>query len=81
MRDIVTEVKEGDVFRSRVKEIKDFGAVVQILRQREGLLHISQLRTHALQTLKVGQILNVKCIGVDRVGGYVKLALSIPRVR
>ena len=61
-----------------VLEIKDYGAIVQVLRNREGLLHISEVAhgdtRPAKDALTVGQRFEVKCIGVDRIAGHIKLS-------
>jgi polyribonucleotide nucleotidyltransferase len=41
--DLVSEVEEGCVYEGTVVEIKDFGAVIELLRNKEGLLHVSEL--------------------------------------
>lgn len=41
--DLVSEVEEGGVYEGTVVEIKDFGAIVELLRNKEGLLHVSEL--------------------------------------
>lgn len=41
--DLVADVIVGETYLGRVIEIKDFGAIVELLRNKEGLLHISEL--------------------------------------
>ncbi len=41
--DLVSEVEEGGIYEGTVVEIKDFGAVIELLRNKEGLLHVSEL--------------------------------------
>ncbi|MBV6479532.1 MAG: Polyribonucleotide nucleotidyltransferase [Ignavibacteria bacterium] len=74
----LTAVPEvGKIYDGVVKGIKDFGAFVEILPGKEGLLHISEIdhkRTVKVEdVLKVGQEIQVKLMGIDDSG---KLKLS-----
>ena len=82
VQELVAEVIEGQTYVCTVLEIKDYGAIVQVLRNREGLLHISEL-AHAARSgpslaprdlLNLGDTLELKCIGVDHIGGWIKLS-------
>ncbi len=74
---IVAEPELGAVYDAVVKSIVDFGAFVEFLPGREGLLHISELDTKRVKkvedVLKVGDRVRVKLIGFDRLG-KVKLS-------
>ncbi|MFQ5636641.1 MAG: polyribonucleotide nucleotidyltransferase [bacterium] len=69
--------EEGKVYLGKVKKITNFGAFVEILPGREGLLHISEIEHHRINrvedVLKVGQELEVKLLKVESNG---KLDLS-----
>ena len=71
------EVTIGKTYSGKVVSIKDFGAFVEVLPGQDGLVHISELSdTRVNKTedvVKVGQIIQVKCIGVDDKG-RVKLS-------
>ena len=74
----VTEVPEiGKIYEGKVKGIKDFGAFVEIIPGKEGLLHISEIdnkRVNKVEdVLKHGQMVTVKLMGIDDSG---KLKLS-----
>ena len=74
----LTEVPEvNKVYQGKVKSIKDFGAFVEILPGKEGLLHISEIdhkRVNKVEdVLKMGQDIEVKLLGIDNMG---KLKLS-----
>lgn len=74
----LTEQPEvGKVYLGVVKAVKDFGAFVEILPGKEGLLHISEIENRKISrvsdVLKVGQQVEVKLVGVDEFG---KLRLS-----
>lgn len=79
--ELVSDVVVGEVYIGTVSEIKDFGVIVELLRNKEGLLHVSEMiadnnsNAHsALEYLKIGQKIEVLCIGVDPVQGSVKLS-------
>jgi len=72
-------------FLPSLPHLKDFGAVVELLRNKEGLLHVSELGSQADQhpegnfglvrkELTVGDQISVRCIGVDPVQGHIKLS-------
>ena len=82
--DLVADVEEGEVYEGTVIEIKDFGAIIELLRNKEGLLHVSELGdmdSHPKgnlgvvgKHLRVGQKIEVLCIGVDPVQGSIRLS-------
>ena len=41
--DLVGDVEVGGIYEGTVIEIKDYGAVVELLRNKEGLLHVSEI--------------------------------------
>ncbi len=74
----LTEVPEiGKIYEGKVKGIKDFGAFVEIIPGKEGLLHISEIDNKRVvkveDVLKNGQMVTVKLMGIDDSG---KLKLS-----
>jgi polyribonucleotide nucleotidyltransferase len=74
----MTEAPEvGKVYHGKVKKITDFGAFVEILPGREGLLHISEIEHHRIRKvtdhLNLGDEVDVKLVNVDPMG---KLDLS-----
>ena len=86
--DLVADVEEGEVYEGTIIDIKDFGAIVELLRNKEGLLHVSELSddppsqhpegTHGVvhQHLHIGQKLQVLCTAVDPVQGTIRLSLK-----
>ena len=74
---ITMEPEEGEIYEGRVTGVKDFGAFVEILPGRDGLVHISELadfRVNSVEDIcKVGDVMKVKCIGIDD-RGRVKLS-------
>ncbi len=71
------EPEIGEVFEGAVKSITDFGAFIEFLPNRDGLVHISELEYHRVQkvedVLKMGEIVKVKVIGIDD-NGKVRLS-------
>src|SRR5260221_1091347 len=69
IRAIAAEVEVGKVYEGPVLRILDFGAIVQLLPGKDGLLHISQIaheRVNAVSDyLKEGQIVKVKVLEAD----------------
>ena len=70
IEDIVHELEVGEVFEGTVTKIVDFGAFVEILWQREGLLHISNIDHKRISqvgdVLSVGDKVKVKVINLER---------------
>jgi polyribonucleotide nucleotidyltransferase len=64
-----------------VKNITPFGAFIEILPGKDGLLHISEIEWRRLKTvdevLKEGQKLQVKLIGIDSKTGKLKLSRKV----
>ena len=78
IEDIVAEVEVGKVYEGPVVKMLDFGAIVNIMPGKDGLLHISQIsneRVNAVtDVLKEGQIVRVKVLEADEKG---RLRLSM----
>ena len=75
----ITAVPEvGEVYEGKVKTIVAFGAFVEFLPGKDGLLHISEVDHKRLETLdgilKQGDIVKVKLIGTDPKTGKFKLS-------
>ncbi len=72
VRGIVEDPVVGTVYQGTVKRIMDFGAFVEILPGKEGLVHISKLSRERVNSvsdvLKVDQEIPVKLIEIDRMG-------------
>ena len=76
---ITAEVEVGRIYEGPVLRLLDFGAIVQLLPGKDGLLHISQIakeRVNAVSDyLKEGQIVRVKVIEADEKG-RVRLSMK-----
>jgi polyribonucleotide nucleotidyltransferase len=69
---ITSEVEVGAIYEGRVVRLMDFGAFVQILPGKDGLVHISQISDERVERvsdkLKEGDVVRVKVLEVDRQG-------------
>jgi len=77
IRNITEDPEVGRVYQGRVRSVVTFGAFVEIVPGRDGLLHISEIDHHRVakteDVLNVGDLVMVKVIDVDRDG---KIRLS-----
>jgi polyribonucleotide nucleotidyltransferase len=66
------EIEIGQTYQGRVVSVKEFGAFVEIFPGRDGLVHISELADFRVKrtedVAKVGDMIWVKCIGIDDKG-------------
>ncbi|NEW61798.1 polyribonucleotide nucleotidyltransferase [Granulicatella sp. zg-ZJ] len=65
-------VEVGNIYEGTVKRIEKFGAFVEIVKGKDGLVHISEIsheRTKSVEdVLKIGQMVRVKVIEIDKQG-------------
>ncbi|TXL63773.1 polyribonucleotide nucleotidyltransferase [Zeimonas arvi] len=78
IEDLTAEVEIGAIYEGTVLKILDFGAIVQVLPGRDGLLHVSQIANERVNQVsdyvKEGQVVRVKVIEADDKG---RLRLSM----
>jgi polyribonucleotide nucleotidyltransferase len=78
IKGIVAVPVVGDVYEATVKSIMPFGAFVEFLPGKQGLVHISEVSWKRLETLEgvlnEGDIIKVKLIGTDPKSGKFKLS-------
>ncbi len=78
IKGIVAIPEVGEVYEGTIKSIVPFGAFVEILPGKEGLLHISEIDWHRIEkvesVLHEGEKVKVKLIGVDERNGKMKLS-------
>lgn len=78
---ITADVEVGTIYEGRVQKIMDFGAFVNILPGKDGLVHISQISEQRVQNvadeLSEGQMVKVKVLEVDKQG---RIRLSMKAV-
>ncbi len=76
---IVAEAEIGAIYEGTVVRIVDFGAFVNFLPGKDGLVHISQIADERVNNvsdyLKEGQLVKVKCLDVDQ-RGRIKLSIK-----
>jgi polyribonucleotide nucleotidyltransferase len=81
IKGIVAVPEIGSVYEATVKGIKEFGAFVEFLPGKQGLLHISEISHKRLESmegvLKEGDKVKVKLIGVDHKTGKFKLSRKV----
>ncbi|KAG7361402.1 3' exoribonuclease family, domain 1 [Nitzschia inconspicua] len=84
--DLVSDVEVGVTYEGTVIELRDFGAIIELLRNKEGLCHVSELATKeeirnhpsgslglVNQLLQVGQKFDVVCTAVDVIQGTIRV--------
>ena len=76
------DLKEGMILKGTVRNVIDFGAFVDIGVHQDGLVHISKLTDkryvkHPLEVVSVGDIVDVKIIGVDEAKGRISLSMIL----
>lgn len=78
IRSIAAEPEVGTIYTGKVVKVVDFGAFVNFLGNRDGLVHISELANHRVakvgDVLRMGDQVKVKVIGIDD-RGKIKLSL------
>ena len=78
IKDICTVPEVGDIFNARVVSIVEFGAFMEFLPGKEGLMHISEYQWGRTETLEglihVGDEFEVKVIAFDEKNGKIKLS-------
>jgi polyribonucleotide nucleotidyltransferase len=77
--EITAEAEIGKVYEGPITKILDFGALVNILPGKDGLLHISQIAHHRVENvtdlLSEGQVVKVKVLETDEKG-RIKLSMK-----
>ncbi len=72
IQDIVREVEPGEIFEGKVTRLMDFGAFVEVLPGKEGLVHISQLANYRVGRVEdvcnIGDTLKVQVSEIDEQG-------------
>lgn len=79
---IVAQPEEGEVYDGTVRSILDFGAFVEFMPGRDGLLHISEISWDRLDSmensgLKEGDKVKVKLIEIDKKTGKYRLSMRV----
>jgi len=81
VKGLIAVPQVGEIYEATVKGIKEFGAFVEFLPKKEGLLHISEISWKRLESmegvLKEGDKVKVKLIGIDHKTGKFKLSRKV----
>ena len=81
IKGIIAVPEVGAIYKAKVKSIMPYGAFVEILPGKEGLLHISEIEHKRLErvedALKEGQEIDVKLLEIDKKTGKFKLSRKV----
>lgn len=81
IKGIVAIPEVGEVYTGKVKSIVQFGAFVEFMPGKDGLLHISEIKWDRLETmdgvLEVGEELQVKLVEIDKKTGKYRLSRKV----
>lgn len=81
VRGITAVPQVGDIYEGPVKGIKEFGAFVEFMPGKQGLLHISEISWKRLESMdglfKEGDMVKVKLVGLDPKTGKFKLSRKV----
>jgi polyribonucleotide nucleotidyltransferase len=81
IKSIVAQPEIGETYTGKVKNIQPFGAFVEFMPGKDGLLHISEIKWERLDTmdgvLEPGEEIVVKLIDVDKKTGKFKLSRKV----
>ncbi len=79
----IKDLKPGMVLKGTVRNVIDFGAFVDIGVHQDGLVHISEMSykfiKHPLEAVSVGDIVEVKVLGVDPVKKRISLTMKLEK--
>lgn len=81
IRGIVAVPEVGEIYKGKVKSIVPFGAFIEILPGKEGLLHVSEIEWRRIEkpedVLKEGEEIDVKLMEIDQRTGKLKLSRKV----
>jgi polyribonucleotide nucleotidyltransferase len=81
IKGIVAVPEVGSVYEAKVKSVMPYGAFVEFIPGKQGLLHISEISWKRLETmegvLNEGDVVKVKLIGIDNKTGKFKLSRKV----
>jgi len=81
VKGIVAVPEVGEVYQGKVRSIQPFGAFVEILPGKDGLLHISEISWERLETMdgvfNIGDIIDVKLVEIDKKTGKYRLSRKV----
>ena len=78
---IVAMPEVGEVYEGKVKSVMPFGAFIEFMPGKDGLLHISEIKWERLESMdgvmEVGEEVNVKLVGIDKKTGKFRLSRKV----
>lgn len=78
---IAAEPEVGETYEGKVKSVQPYGAFIEFMPGKDGLLHISEIKWERLEKmegiLEVGESIKVKLVGVDPKTGKFKLSRKV----
>ncbi len=81
IKGIAVSPEEGEIYTGKVKSILPFGAFIEIVPGKDGLLHISEIDWKRVEkvedVLKEGDMVEVKLIEIDKKTGKLKLSRKV----
>ena len=81
VKGIVAMPEEGEVYEGKVKSIMPFGAFIEFMPGKDGLLHISEVKWERLEkmegVMEVGEEVKVKLIEIDKKTGKYRLSRKV----
>ena len=82
IKGITAEAEVGTIYKGKITRILNFGAFCQVLPNKEGLIHVSELSDkfvkNVTDVVEIGQEVEVKVIGIDEQG---RINLSMKQVK
>ncbi|MBL6734862.1 MAG: polyribonucleotide nucleotidyltransferase, partial [Shewanellaceae bacterium] len=81
IKEITADIEVGRIYQGKVNRLVDFGAFVNLIPGKDGLVHISQITSERVNNvadhLEVGQVVKVKVLEIDKQG---RIRLSMKEV-
>jgi len=81
VKGIVAVPEVGAIYQGKVRSIQPFGAFVEIMPGKDGLLHISEISYDRLETMdgvfNVGDVIDVKLVEIDKKTGKYRLSRKV----
>ncbi len=81
IRQLVVVPEVGEIYKAKVKSIMEYGAFVEFLPGKEGLLHISEISWERLPAMEgvfsVGDEIEIKLVGLDERSGKFRLSHKV----
>ncbi|MEZ0484268.1 polyribonucleotide nucleotidyltransferase [Fibrella aquatica] len=78
VKGITATAEVGEIYDGKVKTVQPFGAFVEFLPGKDGLLHISEVKWERLETMdgvfQVGEVVRVKLVEIDKKTGKYRLS-------